>query len=424
MGRAGLLPEAAARQGRVVRSQGRDFLIEGTPNQAVFKMGSEGLVHVATDLSNNALCRIKCFWEPTDDRRSRSEALVRLRLANLQKTVADALGGAPYELLDSLGPHTPFAVVMKDVKGSSWRDLKENEKQRSVELNQYPPPNWPDLAVRATWAFGLATAVLNMESRGFIHADLSDGNIVVNPSGHNAGDMALVDFDAFVHPAYPTADSICRGSEGYAAPEIWRGQPAKVGSDRVGMAILIQEFLVTGDPTISRDEGFGWRYDQEAEICSRRGEAHPNLVAKYPELATLLISTLRASTVAARPSPHLWRQILRGIAMGRSARSRLVNVTLCPHPVAKSYQPVVFSDGHGTLDLSKTVYGIRASLVRNGDGSIDAVVHAGATMRTKHPDSNIWKEHLSGARISIMPGTILFDPSGNGNVKVDAQAAK
>src|ERR1035438_4985613 len=258
-----LLTEAVGRQGTDVRCQGRTFRIEGTADGAVFKMGGEGLVQLATDLSTNNSCRIKCFWEPTTLRRKRSDMLVQQQLADLGKTVADALGGAPYEILTNVGPHTPFAIVMKDVHGFSWKDLKENGQQRSLNAKQYPPPNWPSLAVRATWAYGLATAVLNMERRRFIHADLSDGNAMVTPNGTSAGDMALVDFDAFVHPSYPHLDSTCKGSEGYAAPEIWHSKSVDVGSDRVGMAILIQEFLVTGDPKISVEEGFGWRYDQD-----------------------------------------------------------------------------------------------------------------------------------------------------------------
>lgn len=419
-----LLREAVERQGTVVRCQGRSFRVDGTSDRAVFKMGGEGLVHLATDLSTNNSCRIKCFWEPSALRRKRSEMLVQQQLADLGKTIADALGGAPYEMLRDVGTHTPFAIVMKDVHGFSWKDLKENGLQRSLKENQYPPPNWPSLPVRATWAYGLATAVLNMERRRFIHADLSDGNVMVTPAGQAAGDMALVDFDAFIHPSYPHLDSTCKGSEGYAAPEIWRSQSVDVGSDRVGMAILIQEFLVVGDPNISRDEAFGWRYDEETEICSKSGEAHPFFAKKYPELAKLLVASLRAANPASRPTPDAWRQVLRTIATGGPVRNRLTGVTLDIHPVPKAHSRVTFSDSQKALDLSKTPYKIRATLERNGDGSIDAAVHPGATLHVQYPSGKLWKEHTNGARINVVPGTILFDPQGQANARIDAQEVK
>lgn len=416
-----LLTEAVARQGGIVHSRGRRFRIEGTPDGAVFKMGSEGLVHVATDLSTNISCRIKCFWEPTELRLKRSEILVKQKLADLGKPFADALGGAPYEIIANVGPHTPYAIVMKDVHGFSWKDLKESGIQRSKKTKRYPPENWAGIGIRATWAYGLATAVRNMERRNFVHADLSDGNVMVTPSGVGAGDMALVDFDAFVHPFYQFLDSTCKGSEGYAAPEIWNSTSVGIGSDRVGMAILIQEFLVAGEPSISRDEGFGWSYNQTNEICSKTGEGHPFFVKQYPDLADLLIRTLRAKNPSDRPEPDAWRPILRKIVAG-SIRKRLINVSVEAHTVVKSNTRVPFPDTQMTLDLLNSPYRIHATLERNKDGSVDAVLHSGAVLHIQYAKEGIWKEYRSG-RAAIEPGTKLFDPQGKIGARIDAQEA-
>lgn len=414
MGKTEVQREATTRQGTTI--QGR-FRISGSKDRAVFEPGGEGLVQLAFDLESQKKCRIKCFWEPDANRRKRSELLVKQQLADLGKARADALGGAPYGVLGALGPHTPFAVIMKNVSGVSWKNFKEIAKLDS----RYPPSDCPSLKVRATWAYGLATAVLGMERRGFIHADLSEGNVMVTPGGEHAGDMALVDFDSFVHPANPGLDSTCKGSVGYAAPEIWNGTSVKVGSDRIGLAILIQEFLVIGDPSLSADEAFEWAYSQEEEICSLKGEAHPYFAKRYPPLAELVVRTLRATSPTGRPSPDLWRPLLIALAKGRSLRRKLLAVTIDAHPLPRTDVRIDFADSQKSLDLSRTAYRIRATLERNSDASVDAVVHSGSIIHVKDPGTRSWKSRDSGGRIALTPGVVLFDPQGKMNARVDGK---
>jgi serine/threonine protein kinase len=407
--------EAVERQGSVIYCNGREFHIEGDQEKAVFQQGGEGLVHRATDESTGAKCRIKCFWEPDQKRFNRSEMLVQEQLADLGKDEADALGGAPFEMLESLGPLTPFAVVMKDVKGFSWKDLKENSRNEG----RYPPRQWPSLETRAVWAYGLATAVQNMERRSFIHADLSDGNVMVTPSGPSEGDMALVDFDSFVHPKYPHLDSSCKGTPGYAAPEIWHSESVDMGSDRVGMAILIQEFIVYGDSALSPDDAqaFLGGYDQEGDICKHRGEVFPHFSTTHPDLATLLEGTLKAGKPADRPGPDQWRPYLRSLALGAPLRKKLVNVAVEPYPVAKVGLNLRFADTQKKLDLLQTGYGIRASLERNNDGSLDALVNAGALVQVR-VNGKSWRAYKAGERVHIIPGTILFDEEGKCSARI------
>ena len=417
MGKMEIRREAIERQGSHIVCGGRRFYISGDKKSCSFESGGEGLVHLAIDESTNTHCRIKCFWEPTAIRRQRSQTLVQQQLSNLNKTVADALGGAPYDLLTSIGPFAPFGVVMKNVSGMSWKNLRE----QAENATQYPPPDWPSFQVRATWAYGLATAVQHMESRGFIHADLSPGNVMVTPSGQTAGDMALVDFDAFVHPAFPHLDTTCKGSEGYAAPEIWSGTSVKVGSDRLGMAVLIQEFLVMGDPTITADEAFKWAYSQDDEIGSRTGEAHPLIAKKYPELAKLVVAALRAGAPASRPDPEAWRALLFALADGTPVRKKLIGVKLESHPILAPNSRMTFADTQTKLDLSLTNYQIRASLERRKDGSVDVVVHAGAQLQVQLPGSKRWQVHKSGAHVNAVAGMVLFDEKGKLNARIDAK---
>ncbi len=409
--------EAPSHQGSIVVCGQRSFKIAGTPNRAAFKHGSEGLVYSAMALHTQSPCRIKCFFLPTESRRMRSELLVSLGLANSRKNKADALAGAPYDVISRVGPNIPFAIVMKDVSGASWLDFRDNAKDQCLVLGLYPPPDWPTLSVRATWAYGLATAVMNMEQRNFIHADLSPGNVMVVPSGSLAGDMALVDFDAFVHPAHPHLDSSCRGSEGYAAPEIWRGKSVSIGSDRIGMAILIQEFLVAGDPALKFDESFGWRYNQESELATLDAEAHPFFEQKYPALAALLVATLRSSIPQARPKPEEWRRHLRTI-VANSPSSTAYPLLLVSHPLTSSIQPVEFTVNTAAIDLSRTPFRMRVTLQRTRDGSVEAVVHNGAVICTRDQHTSLWREFTSNQRIQISSGVILFDVQGASNIMV------
>lgn len=444
MGKMQVRQEARALQGTSIQCNDRTLHISGGSSQAEFEMGSEGLVHLAKDESTGEKVRIKCFWEPDERRRRRSEKLVELELPDLNKSKADALGGAPFGMLPALGPCTPFAVVMKNVRGENWRKLRSRAETES----QYPPSWWPPAEIRATWGYGLATAVLKMEARGFIHADLSPGNVVVNDGFHGipdaenvpggpgpgedeAGDMALVDFDRYVHLAGDLPEP-GQGSEGYAAPEIWQRQVPSVGSDRTALAILIQEFLVAGDSDISREESLNWSYDQgarcfewsfaaESENSDGHGDVHPLLDRKYPALAKLVRDTLAASGPGARPAPQAWRRPLRDI-VGRpagEARAQFRGLLIEADPIKSSVLRVAFAPSKDSLDLSTTGFGIRASLERDPSGSIFLVVHDGAMLNIRLPGSEKWTQYPGGGRVSAEIGMVLSDKNGKSNARLD-----
>jgi serine/threonine protein kinase len=419
MTRYELMEEARLRQGTtLVASNRRTYRISGTSRQVAYRPGGEGLVQFAVDTTAGVECCIKCFWDPNAARRKRSELLVQQRLANRNKLIADALAGAPYEIIERVGRHTPFAILMKKVSGESWADLKER-----VKAGSYPPTGWPDIKVRATWAYGLATAIQTLEKNHFIHADLSEGNVMLTVAEPHAGDMALVDFDAFVHPAHPQLDLQIKGSPGYAAPEVWNQQSVGIGSDRLGMALLIQEFLLVGDPAVPRDDILGWVYDQEAELCRRAGEPHPYVTKKHPKVAKLIRDTIKAVEPLDRPSPDDWRELLREIATGRPARKKMTDVILSAVPPASAHQ-VVFGDASTSLDLARTTFHIRATIERNRDGSVDVVVPSGAQVNAQSIDvAKIWKSFPGPARIPLRPGVVMFDPQGRCRVKVDGKEA-
>jgi serine/threonine protein kinase len=443
MGKMQLRKEALQLQGTDIQCDNRTLHISGGSSQAEFESGSEGLVHLATDKDTGEKFRIKCFWEPHDLRRRRSENLVGLELCDLNKSKADSLGGAPFRLLPAFGPCTPFAVVMKNVRGENWKKLRERAKMES----QYPPGWWPSAEIRATWGYGLATAVMKMEDRGFIHADLSPGNVVVNDGFHGilggpaaadgpadgedeAGDMALVDFDRYVHLPDDLPE-LGQGSEGYAAPEIWEKQVPSVGSDRTALAILIQEFLVVGDSDLSREESLDWSYDQdtrsfvwsfgaESESSDDHGDVHPLLERKYPALAELVRGALTPRPDV-RPSPQAWRRPLRDIVAGSAHRDRAQfrGLLIEADPSPSSTLRTAFSPAKDYLDLSTTGFGIRASLERDASGLMFLVVHNGAKLSVRSPMTEKWTQYSGGERLVAEIGMVLFDQNGKSKARLD-----
>src|SRR5262249_35723749 len=161
-------------------------------SSVAFRQGAEGLVQPVVDPDTNKYYRLKCFFDPSEKRLQRSTLLVQQQLAKAHKQFADSLGGAPFEVIQNVGPHTPYAVIMKEIQGESWDRIKEKAKEEPG----YPPGSLPSLQVRATWAYGLASAVKQLEAHDFIHADIAHGNVMLTSSGELAGSMALVDFDA------------------------------------------------------------------------------------------------------------------------------------------------------------------------------------------------------------------------------------
>ncbi len=409
-----VMREALDRQGKTILWKKRRLFIPGGSQKAEFEMGGEGLVQLAIDEDTKLKYRIKCFWEPHEKRLRRSQLLAAQGLADLSKSVADALGGAPFGVLGSLGPNTPFAVIMKNVGGMSWQHLRENASVDAV----YPPREWPTIDVRATWAYGLATAVRTMESRGFVHADFSPGNVMLTASGETTGDMALVDFDSFIHPSDPEPDRSCRGTPGFAAPEIHQGGTVGKGTDRLGMAILIQEFLCVGDPSISKDEAFSWSYDQETELISKRGEAHPLMTRKYPALAELVRRAIAAPTREGRPTPNDWRPLLKQIVMDQRLGPRLRDGILVPS--IGPDKTCVYLDAITEIDLQTTPFAIRVKLQRDTEGRVSCVVHAGADVRVQHANKPGWLRLQPGTPTYVSPGMVLFDREGKIAAKVVA----
>ena len=398
--------EALARQGTIVKGRRGEYFIEGDHKAVKYQEGAEGLVHWAVEQRTGARYRIKVFWEPDDNRLARSRHLVTQRLANQTKSI-DVLAGAPFALLDSMGGVSRFALVMKNVNGESWYDIRENAKNEAI----YPPPDWPSFKIRLLWAYGLACAVEAMEARNFVHADISEGNVVVIPSSDRAGELALVDFDAYFNKEYR---SNYLGTPGFVAPEIFNRGPIGVGSDRVAMAVLIQDFLIVGDPELSANDAFEARYTQD-QICAFQSTAHPLLKQKYRAVADLVDRTLGAEKREDRPAPIVWREILRPLY--DAAPAKIVRITAS---TGDTDVLVALNPGE-ERDLVQTPFGIRADIVRQPDGSLHVRPHTGASVRFQ-PSDESWREIGEGEKdVLLTGGARLYDREGNMQAELTLQ---
>src|SRR5262249_25684291 len=156
------------------------------------------------------------------------------------------------------------------------------------------------------------------------------------------------------------------------------------------------------DPGITVKEAFELRYHQTEEIANRRARAHPHFTKRYPELAELWETTLRASRVRERPGPDAWRPTLKAIAKEQWARKRVTGVTIDPYPATPTIPQLRLGDNQKKLDLYQTPFSIRVTLERNDNGSIDAVVHSGATIQAQIPNK-AWEGRVEGNRIEVLP---------------------
>jgi serine/threonine protein kinase len=281
-----------------------------------------------------------------------------------------------------------------------------------------------------------------MEERGFIHADISPRNVMVTAEGKHKGDMALVDFDGFVCAAYQIPDTHLKGSEGFAAPEIWEQESLTKGSDRVGMAILIEQFLTAGQPTVPYKEALFWEYSQQ-ELVSLKSRANPHFRRLYPELADVLDKTLSASSPEERPSPKMWEELLfkeysRAAArpepptrldtpssrQATSTNTRSSGVVLRRVEISSDSssraERIQLADVAARLDLSNSSFQIRADLVRHADGTITLEVHDRAEVRVRD-SSGVWRRIAGGDFIPVASDLEFYDTQGANKARLTGE---
>jgi eukaryotic-like serine/threonine-protein kinase len=137
--------------------------------------------------------------------------------------------------------------------------------------------------------FGLQAA----HDQGVVHRDIKPGNVLVS----HAGDVLITDFGiakVIAADQTPSISTIVKGSPGYLAPEILRGQPPRFTADLFAVGGLLYE-LVTGRNPFVRS----LHADREQIFYATLNEPVPPLVDAPPGLEAV-VQRLLAKDPAAR----------------------------------------------------------------------------------------------------------------------------
>ena len=173
--------------------------------------------------------------------------------------------------------------------------------------------DWHELAmIGAQIAFGLEA----LHAHGILHGDLKPQNILAVPAGGPATGFVSIRLVDFGLAALLGSDAGGhRGTPGYAAPEVVRGEAPSVASDLFGLGAVLYAL------------GTGRHIDQSA----RERSADDLAQAGAPQALAQLMLRLLASTSSERPaSAREVRQELERIAPGarRSLSERLLTETV------------------------------------------------------------------------------------------------
>ena len=82
-------------------------------------------------------------------------------------------------------------------------------------------------------SYQLCQAVSAVHGAGFVHGDISSGNILVAPDNR----LVLIDFGESRPVGAPSTPA--RATPEFAAPELFRGAPASIASDIYSLGVLI-----------------------------------------------------------------------------------------------------------------------------------------------------------------------------------------
>src|SRR5262249_25821380 len=171
-------------------------------------------------------------------------------------------------------------------------------------------------------------------------------------------------------------------------------------SDRIAMAVLIQDMLVVGDPGIGRVDAFSAQYTQE-ELCEYKSRAHFLLWQRYRPIAELVESTLQTPNPSARPAPAQWKEALRQLYRQAPWRRHTLhaddNAGIC-----------ISLDVPGSQDLTTTPFGIRGNFVRSEDGWASFLSHEGAKVRLRSAEQG-WRWIESGSEARLENGDLIYD---------------
>ncbi|WP_349647739.1 kinase [Candidatus Parabeggiatoa sp. HSG14] len=151
----------------------------------------------------------------------------------------------------------------------------------------------------------LARAVSRLHLAGLAHSDLSDNNVLVDPS---SGQMIIIDIDSLVVPQTfpPDVD----GTPGYIAPEVFatialptshpKKQFTSIRTDQHALAVLIYEYLLNRHP-LRGPKVHSTQSAKKDELISMGESAlfieHPHDTSNYPKEPIKVPVTILGTTL-------------------------------------------------------------------------------------------------------------------------------
>lgn len=192
---------------------------------------------------------IKLFNHVVPNRNKRQSYLVRTGLAGVHDWLYD---GVPYCWVDKnvnglrlYGHITKH--VLHDSEGDDFRIIRDKPQMDSFTNEE-----------RREMAGQLCNAIVGLEKKGIVHADLSPANIIIGRDHNKSVKCAVIDYDGFISPDIPHLpreynNSIVRllGSPGYQHPSLMAKMSSPstkdddlfVENDRFSLAVLCYEIM-------------------------------------------------------------------------------------------------------------------------------------------------------------------------------------
>lgn len=198
-------------------------------------------------------------------------------------------------------------VLMPEITGNDWSTVGEDIRSGI---------STPTPEQRRALCASLSEHVVQLESVGCAHRDISHGNVYADPT---TGQTEFIDFDAVYHSSLSMPKNTTCGTDGYIAPFLshhgrWNAAETWCPiADRFSLAVLNAEFLVTRKGSPQGNDGGLFPQD---ELCLRKGKhfdhAADALRVEYPEAWPLFHAAINSDSFDDCPPPSAWLNLYAG----------------------------------------------------------------------------------------------------------------
>lgn len=142
----------------------------------------------------------------------------------------------------SLGDHERIVKLLAHDPQGKWIAL---ERVRGEIMDEWSKDQSPEAIVRI--AYELLEALEHLHAHGVVHGDLKPSNVIVDLDGH----ARLLDLGIATLPGEEAAGF--KGTLGYAAPELLRGEIPTTATDIYGLGALLYTCLTGRTPFVAPD---------------------------------------------------------------------------------------------------------------------------------------------------------------------------